>query len=305
MKALYKANGYSILCVSDHEYPMDHSDLTEADFLMLTGYEVYIRTTENGRMDPYEPEIHINLFAKDSDNEKYVCYDERYAKYILRNEGRLEQLQLVGDSRPREYNVEYINKFIKTAVDNGYLVAYNHPVWSLEDEARILAYENCFSLEIVNYGAYKGNMLDYTIALYQQLLRHKKRMFCNGGDDNHNKGKSTLGSFGAWTMIMSDDLSYGSVINAMEKGDMYASTGPAIKEISFEDGNVHIECSEAVRIQLYNGSKKPVSAKAANDELLTCADLTLDERAPFFFITVTDKNGGIATSRGYFRDELN
>ena len=51
MKAIYKDNGYSILCVSDHEYPMDHSYLTEKDFLMLTGYEVYIRTTEDGKIE--------------------------------------------------------------------------------------------------------------------------------------------------------------------------------------------------------------------------------------------------------------
>ncbi|MBQ8850646.1 MAG: hypothetical protein IJ011_09970 [Clostridia bacterium] len=304
MKKAYKDEGYSILCISDHEYPKDHSDITEPDFLMLTGYEVYIRMSPDGKMHPYEPEVHLNLFAKEPHNEKYVCYDYPYAKYIRKTEGRLEGLTLVGEQGARHYDVEYINKFIKTAVDNGYMVAYNHPVWSLEDEASILAYDNCFSLEICNYGSYRSMAVEYCVALYHQLLRHGKRMFCNAGDDNHNGNKMLTGSFGAWTMIMADKLDYASVIEAMECGDMYSSTGPSIKEISFEDGTVHVECSEAAHIHMFNGGKKTKAVYAKEGEALTSVDMELDEEAPFFFVLVVDKNGGMATSRGYFRDEL-
>lgn len=65
MRDAYKEKGYSVLCVSDHEFPCDHSDLTTPDMLMLTGYEVYIRMSPDGVMNPYEPEVHLNLFAKD------------------------------------------------------------------------------------------------------------------------------------------------------------------------------------------------------------------------------------------------
>ena len=304
MRDAYKEKGYSVLCVSDHEFPCDHSDLTTPDMLMLTGYEVYIRMSPDGVMNPYEPEVHLNLFAKDPHNEKYLAYDYPYAKYMRKQEGKIEALQEVGKEGPREYSVEYINGVIKDAVDNGYLVAYNHPVWSLEDEATVLSYDNCFSLEICNYGSYRSMSVEYTIALYHQMLRHGKKMFCHAGDDNHNGGGSFAGSFGAWTMIMADDLSYGSVINAMEKGDMYASTGPTIKELYYEDGNVHIECTEAVKIHLFNGSKKTPTAFGTADSGVTSADLKLDEKAPFFFVVVVDKNGGMATSRGYFREEL-
>ena len=302
MKAAYKEQGYSILCVSDHEYPMDHSELTEPDFLMLTGYEVYIRTSPDGVMRPYEPEVHLNLFAREPHNETYICYDYPYAKYIRKSPGRLEQLRRAGSEEPRHYTVEYVNQFIRTAVDNGYLVGYNHPVWSLEDEAVSLAYENCFSLEICNYGSWTGNRLEYNSHLYNQMLRHGKRMFCHAGDDNHNKG-GLSGSFGAWTVILAKELTYPSVIAAMERGDMYASNGPAIHEISLENGVVHVECSPAERVILYNGSKKNPGKSATGGDL-TSVDLPLDEQAPFFRIAVIDKNGRIASSRGYFRDEL-
>ena len=39
LKKLYKDNGYDILAITDHEYPKSHNDLTDKDFLMVTGYE--------------------------------------------------------------------------------------------------------------------------------------------------------------------------------------------------------------------------------------------------------------------------
>ena len=32
-------------------------------------------------------------------------------------------------------------EFVKTAKENGYICAYNHPWWSMEDESDILSYE--------------------------------------------------------------------------------------------------------------------------------------------------------------------
>ena len=40
VKDAYKAQGYSILCLTDHNIPANHSDMNEPDFLMLTGVEV-------------------------------------------------------------------------------------------------------------------------------------------------------------------------------------------------------------------------------------------------------------------------
>ena len=37
VKALYKAKGYQILSITDHNLVADHSSMNEADFLLLTG----------------------------------------------------------------------------------------------------------------------------------------------------------------------------------------------------------------------------------------------------------------------------
>ena len=125
LKRDYKRAGYDILAITDHCRPKSHADMTEEDFLLLTGYEAYIRTT-NGKYDAFAPEVHLNLFARDPENEKYICYNKGYCKYIPEEEH--DALDRVGSERPREYTTEYVNEFIRTANEYGYLVSYNHPL---------------------------------------------------------------------------------------------------------------------------------------------------------------------------------
>lgn len=303
LRNAYRDHGYSILAITDHERPKDHSSLTTENFLMLTGYECYIRTTPNGVMDPYAPEVHLNLFAKDPHNETFICYDPNYGKYIRKYPDEFAAMRRAGSERPREYTVEYVNEYIQTAVDNGYLVSYNHPAWSLEEESTILAYENCFGLEVHNFGSHRSGRLENNGVLYNRMLSRGRKVFCLGGDDNHNRAGLT-DSFGAWTMILADSLTYEDVIAAMERGDLYASSGPTIKEISIEGNSVRVSCSPATQISLYNGSKKIPRAVPPKGDTLEQAEFALDDRAQFFRIAVFDAQGGSAMSRGYFREEF-
>ena len=61
----YREAGYSILAITDHEAPYDHTALSTPDFLLLTGYEAYIRPSRTAAFDPFRPEIHLNLLAKE------------------------------------------------------------------------------------------------------------------------------------------------------------------------------------------------------------------------------------------------
>ena len=221
LKAAYKANGYSVLCITDHEYPYDHSEMTENDFLMLTGYEAYIRKFENGCGEVYTPEIHINLIAKEPHNLAYVGWNDKYCKYA-KDPAVRDGFNKVGSQETRRYDVEYINSFLKCAKENGYLCTHNHPYWSMEDWTMIEQYEGFFSMEMCNYSSFLLNRLEYNADLYDYLLRRGKRIFCHSADDNHNGrpfGDPGCDSFGGFTMILAEELTYPSVIKALELGD--------------------------------------------------------------------------------------
>ena len=305
LKEMYRDHGYSILAITDHETPKSHAELTEDTFIMLTGYECYIRTSQNAKYDVYAKEVHLNLFAREPENETIICYSKPYCKYM--SEERQAELKKAGDERPREYSREYINEYIATANENGYIVAYNHPYWSMENEEDVLSYDGLFSLEMCNYGSYLTNRLDYCGALYDKILLSGKRMACHSADDNHNKtpeGSPDFDSFGAFTMIMPGRFEYGAVIDAMEKGEMYSSMGPTFNSVSFDGEMLHVECSEVEQIIAYFGSKKPAFLRARDGETITAADLKVPSKARFVRVSLVDSKGRFADTRGFSREEL-
>ncbi len=303
LKAMYKEHGYDILAITDHSHPYSHYAMSDPDFLMLTGYEAYIRES-GGPFDRFKREIHMNLFARDPHNETLVCYDPRYTRYIPEDE--LRNMKKVGEEGNREYSVEYVNKFIKTATENGYLVAYNHPYWSMESEADILSYENLFSLELRNTGSYLSNNLECGEMLYDTMLRRGMRLGVNAGDDNHNGepiGDPMCDSFGWYTVILADKLEYSEIISAMENKDCYVSNGPVIKELSVEGNKVTLECSPASAVFMYFGSKQPTAIRLPRGEVRTRFELPLNGQAEHIRISVYDTEGRAANTRGFFRDE--
>ncbi len=307
LKTIYKSEGYSILAITDHEYPFDHSKMSEEDFLMLTGYEVYIRPGDKCKYDIYEPEIHLNLLAKNPHNVCYVNYVPEYCKYI-KDEEYKSSLPKFGDGKWREYTPEYINSFLKTAADAGYIAAYNHPVWSLEDMENILKYEGFFSMEMCNWGSYISNFLEYNGAIYDTLLRHGKRIFCHSSDDNHNhhpRSSPRWDSFGAFTMILADTLDYQSVIKALEDGSFYSSMGPEIKALQIENGKAYIKTTPAARITMHYGSKTPSGVFAeSGDALISEASFEIPKDAKYVRFTVDDGHGKFADTRGFWREEF-
>ena len=62
---------------------------------------------------------------------------------------------------------------------------------------------------------------------------------------------------GAFTVIRADKLDYAAIIQALRSGHFYASTGPEIRALWLEDGRIHIECSDADRILLNTGIRRP------------------------------------------------
>lgn len=301
---IYKEHGYSALAITDHERPADHSALGDESFILLTGYEVYIRPSKECVYDIYSPEIHFNLIAKEPHNVSYVNYNPQYCKYLPRSEHHT--LVKVGSEAQREYSPEYINGFVRTAKDFGYICTYNHPVWSLEEHEQIVRYEGFFSMEMCNYGAYIANAAEYNAALYDRLCRMGKRIACHSADDNHNVhpiDSPKCDSFGGFAMVMADELSYGALIKALEEHSFYSSMGPKIHELTIENGVAHIVTDPVKGLYMYSGSKKTKYTLAEGDTL-TEASFEIAKDAPYVRFTARDSHGRAADTRAFFRDEF-
>ena len=309
LKELYKAQGYHAIAYTEHEALFDFTRLNDDDFLAITSYEYALGNKNNPAHSFYEgaptffgdvEQMHLNLYAKDPHNTAQICFNPKFLGE--------KQRELMGESKyvgepnfKKVWSIECINEIIKTARDNGFLVCYNHPNWSLNTYETYSKLDNLNMLEINNGASHRGSDMDYTPYVYDQMLRLGKRIVAVGGDDNHGP----IHFFKAWTMVKADSLTHESILNAIEAGDCYASSGPEIHELYYEDGRVYVKCSEADAIHLYTaGRRRARTGEVKEGEYVTEASFEIQPTDHYFRITVKDKKGKYANTRAYFLDEL-
>ena len=307
IKEIYKERGYSIVAFTDHDILIAHPELADEDFLPLNGYEMEVNEKERGAKG-YQKTCHMCLIALEPDNLTQVCWHRE--KYLFGNSPSHKSEVRYDDSEPdyeREYTNERISDMMKRGRDNGYFVTYNHPAWSLEDYTDYIGYDNMHAMEICNFGCFNEGYPDYNPRVYDDMLRAGKRVYCISTDDNHNvypKGSPRFDSFGGFTMIKADRLEYRAITKALEKGDFYASQGPEIKELRFEDGEIHIECSPARRIDFSFGTRRGFPVISDGVTPVASASCRIPEDCIYVRVTVTDFEGRHANTNAYFADEL-
>lgn len=298
LKERYKAKGYQILAITDHELMVEHSDLDDEDFLTITGMEYAFF----GGKYNVSPTIELNFYAKDQKNTTHVCFNPRY---VLHGEKwRADVVERLGEPFLREYTVECIQKVIDAAKANGFLVSLNHPGWSMESPEFFGSLEGLFAMEIYNHLSFVyGGVMDYNPAMYENMLRRGKNLYCIAADDCHGGGPDDspyCDRYGGFVMIHAPKLDYASVMHALEQGDFYASQGPLIHDLYIEDGQVHLHCSPARAIAM-NTAHRPFGGVriAPEGELLTEAVFKLPEGQPFMRFDVIDDKGRHANTRAY------
>ncbi|MBO4406407.1 MAG: PHP domain-containing protein [Clostridia bacterium] len=281
MKELYKANGYSILACTDHEKMVPHHDLTDPDFLMITGFEMGFDERWHG--DFLDARCcDINLLALDP--------------------GMTEQPEHI-----REYNAACINDAIRLCREKGFFVTYNHPHWSQEHFGEYLGYAGMNAMEICNYSSLVDGYDEYNADLYHNYLKRGDRLYVIGTDDNHNRrtpGTRMYDSFGAFTMIKAASLDYASVARALLAGHFYASQGPEIRSLWIEDGFLHVECSPADRVIVTVPRRRCMSRYDEETGLISHASFDMKKEDGWFRVTVIDKAGLKADTNAYYTDEV-
>ena len=302
LKKMYMEQGYSIIAYTDHDILLDHSDLCDDKFLALNAYEMEINEGGGG-LPPTVKTCHLCYIALEPDNLTQVCYHR--TGYLFGNAPKYRDLIKFDDSKPdfvREYTPECINEMIAEGRRNGFFVTYNHPSWSMETLNEYGKYKGMNAMEICNYGCVEVGYDDYNEKKYDEMLRGGQHIFCTATDDNHNYRND---SFGGFTVINADKLDYKTITDALVRGDFYASQGPTVSEVWYEDGQIGIECSAAAQIVLNTGVRRTQIVYAESpDKPATKAVFTVKDTDSYVRLTVTDFSGKHANTRAYFVKDL-
>ena len=306
VKALYRSRGYSVVAYTDHDVLIPHPELADADFLPLNGYEMEV--DEPDKPDYSERKTcHMCLIALEPDNLEQVCWHR--SKYLFGGAPGYRSAVRFDPSEPdyeRYYTPECINDMMRRGREHGFFVTYNHPTWSLESWPEYIRYEHMHAMEIFNNASHSGYQ-DYNPRVYDDLLRAGRRIFCIAADDNHNGAPADsprCDSFGGFTMICAEKLEYRAVTRALEEGRFYASQGPEIRSLRFEDGVLRLECSPADRVEFHFGARYAESVLSGDGDPVERAECRVPENAVYVRATVIDRRGRPADTNAYFVDEL-
>ena len=300
VKEGYKAKGYQILSLTDHNVIVDHSDMNDPDFLMLTGMELnYNDASYRPKMDGKT--YHFNLIAKRPDN-LWSPWSARGNYANAQEYNKLVQFE----NMDMRFDVDITNEMIAKANEKGFLVMYNHPNWACHSYADYAPLKGLWGMELQNTECcYLGNN-DNNAWVLRELRNLGNRIFPVGTDDMHHP--EALG--GSWIMVGAEKLEYGAVIEALEKGDFYMSCGPEIFDLTVEGNLLKITCSNARRIMMESHGRFASQKTAESENWLNEAtfDLTRlfdkgDENS-FIHLTVIDPEGNYANTRAYYLNEL-
>lgn len=303
----YKAKGYSILVLTDHSVMVSHQELNQEDFLMLTGVEIDIEERENP-VNILDRKLHMCLISKDPARQWIPFRDP----YPIPASVPYEAINEIGD-QARIYTPENINKVIAECNRQGCLVTYNHPCWSLESYPDYAPLKGLWAMEYRNTESTVSGFDENNGRVYQDLLMLGNRLMPVCADDTHRPfrdGYTVLGD--SWNMVAAKELSYESVIEALEKGDLYASCGPQIHSLTWDDAKLHITCSPAAKVQVLTQTR--LAKRAAGEEGALLTEATFDmsgwlkrsegKENAFLRLIVTDETGRYAVTRAYWIDEL-
>ncbi len=281
----YREKGYHIVAFSDHRTMIPHPELKTKDFLPLNALEIDV-TYKGEHERSSSPTFHLNLIAE---NEQVAPFE--YDR----------------DAANARYGVEVINELIAKANEMGYLVQYNHPRWSLQDLRNFLPLKGLWGFEVFNTGCEREMLNGWADEEFMQMLQYGYYTVPTVGDDNHNRypfDHPRGDSFGGFSVIKAKELTYEAVIEAMKRGDCYATTGPMIHALYVEDGVLHIETDPVCGIFVRTDGRR-TAVELAHEDTLTCVDIPLERLMEQKLISVIAVNsrGQKAITRAYLKEE--
>lgn len=311
VKELFHNAGFSIVAMTDHNIVADHSELSDEDFLFLTGGEFNMTPPEYTQSKGKKGKnYHFCFIAKQPDNLWQPFPMKRIREFTVPYVAKSQP-----EDMPHAYDLEQVNAIIARANEKGFLVTYNHPVWSMQDYTDWSGLKGLWAMEVCNAGCIALGLNEHNENVYHTMLRLGMRIVPVCASDMHDpQSKSGYVYYDkAWCMVCAEKLDYESVIRALEQGDMYASLGPEIHELTMESGVVNIRCSPAVTIQLETHARtQQLAIPKDGAQTIDGAQFDLngwiqeekDTPGAFFRITVNGPDGCYAVTRAYWMEDI-
>ncbi len=270
LKEMYMQRGYHAIAYTDHQTCVPHPELTDENFVALTGVEI--------------------AFGIGGKTSVHACG-------IMRDP--LAELHI-----PNEISddLEVINAGISLLREKNCITTLNHPRWSGMSYETLSKITDVDNIEVLNGFELVQDGYGDSSACFELELRRGRKVRPLATDDSHTTSapdKPGYEYFQGFTMIKSESLTYENLIRALESGAFYASTGPLIYNMWLEGKTLHIECSPACGVYVHGELYSHRAAVIHGTDSIETVDIDMEkflENSSFFFVQVVDTMGKRAWS---------
>jgi hypothetical protein len=270
----YKSNGYQFVALSDH------NTLAEGERWKVIPEDSIYQMAFTAYLEKYGSDwVNYRTDSLDRTHVRLKTYDEYRGRFEENEKFMIIQSEEITDrygDKPLHLNATNIQKLIapqggnsvaevlqnnidavirqREALNVPMMVHINHPNFGhavkLED---MIALKNERFFEVYNGHPAVHNSADSTHLSTEDmwdminiayLENNKPMMFGIATDDSHHyhvKGSKWSNAGRGWVMVQSDSLNPKSIIEAMEQGSFYASTGVELKALSYKNQKLSVE----------------------------------------------------------------
>lgn len=286
---LFRENGYSFLCLSEHDCYTDwREQLACREFLLLPGLEA--SAVLRGGVNTARKVHHIHGILGTKEMRKGATAPP------LRHFERLIPPVYEG-----EWNGAAVAQELSDCLRaRGCFTTYNHPIWSRVEQEEFTGLENLWAVEIFNYNTVNESGTGYDTTGWDRMLRGGRRVFGFASDDNHNEGLFD-DACGGWVMVCAPCLTHEAIVTALLRGNFYSSAGPTLSRWQVEDGVAVVEGSPVERVNfIVGGHVNAGRTVLAGGGTLTRAEYRLRGDETYVRAECVDKNGKTAWSNPIF-----
>ncbi len=260
----YAEKGYDILSLTDHRQTHDPAPYDSRGMLLISGSELH----------PLHPDpalYHWHIVAIN------IPLDFPYT--------RAEDAGFTAQQT------------IDALREAGALPFMAHPNWSGFSSADLMPLTGHYGIEVCNTET-RAIGREYSMQTWDELLTAGINVNAIAVDDMHSDW--AIGQ--SWTVICAEDRSLESVLDALRKGNFYASEGPVIKKLSYENGIFSAEFSSVTTAQIITNPRRGRSflfpGGWMQDGEIERLEININElRLPgngYFRLQIRDKNGRYA-----------
>ncbi len=161
-----------------------------------------------------------------------------------------------------------------------------HPAWSLNSPAQILPLENVDATEIYNSvsGVHMSRRADASLIV--DMLAAQGRLYpLIAADDTHYYDSDACA---AWIMVRAEACTQEKILDALYRGDFYATEGPEV-HVRRVGKELVVDCSPCREIVFL--SDRAFSQRVFEGDALTGARYTPLQNESFIRVQITDENG--------------